>query len=87
MVCVIYYLARKKEYNRMDWYEKLNTYFPVSEMKSKVQLDALLLEKGEHYIKDEGKYHIVMYAEFDTFIFIDFYGFQKKQGVKGLVIN
>jgi len=84
MVCVFYYLARKKEYNRMDWYEKLNTYFPVSEMKSKVQLDALLLEKGEHYIKDEGKYHIVMYAEFDTFIFIDFLWVSEKARGKGI---
>lgn len=56
----------------MNWYEKLNTYFPTVEMKSKAQLDALLSEKGDIYVKDEGPYHILMYAEFDTFIFIDF---------------
>ncbi|GIO26553.1 GNAT family N-acetyltransferase [Ornithinibacillus bavariensis] len=56
----------------MNWYEKLQTYFPVDEMKAKEQLDALLEEKGNIYVKDEGKYHIVMYAEFDTFIFVDF---------------
>jgi ribosomal protein S18 acetylase RimI-like enzyme len=67
----------------MNWYEKLNTYFPVTEMKAKLQLDSLLLEK-EDYVKDEGEYHIVMYAEFDTFIFIDFLWVSEKARGKGI---
>ncbi|MBM7707616.1 hypothetical protein JOD03_002563 [Chryseomicrobium aureum] len=29
----------------MNWYEKLNQYFPVEEMKSKEHMDALLNKK------------------------------------------
>lgn len=56
----------------MNWYEKLNEYFPVEEMKSKQHMDILLDEKGDVYHKDEGPYHVMMYAEFKTFIFIDY---------------
>ncbi|GGA74055.1 GNAT family N-acetyltransferase [Ornithinibacillus halotolerans] len=56
----------------MDWYEKLNKYFPIEEMKSKEHMELLLKEKGDVYHKDEGPYHVMMYAEFDTFIFIDY---------------
>ncbi|PKR78345.1 GNAT family N-acetyltransferase [Halalkalibacillus sediminis] len=56
----------------MNWYEKLNKYFPVEEMKSQEHMEMLLKEKGDVYHKDEGKYHVLMYAEFETFIFIDY---------------
>src|SRR5699024_12002484 len=56
----------------MKWYEKLSEYFPVEEMKSKRHMDILLKEKGEVYYKDEGPYHVLMFAEFDTFVFIDY---------------
>ncbi|WP_226576958.1 GNAT family N-acetyltransferase [Halobacillus litoralis] len=56
----------------MNWYEKLNEYFPVEEMKSKEHMEALLKEKSDVYYKDEGEHHVLMYAEFDTFIFIDY---------------
>ncbi|ARI78024.1 GNAT family N-acetyltransferase [Halobacillus mangrovi] len=56
----------------MNWYEKLNEYFPVEEMKSKEHMEALLKEKSDLYYKDEGENHVLMYAEFDTFIFIDY---------------
>lgn len=56
----------------MNWYEKLNEYFPVEEMKSKEHMEALLKEKSDVYYKDEGEYHVLMYAEFDSFIFIDY---------------
>lgn len=56
----------------MNWYEKLNEYFPVEEMKSKKHMDLLLKEKGNVYIKDEGPKHVLMYAEFSSFIFIDY---------------
>ena len=56
----------------MNWYKKLNEYFPAEEMKSKEHMDKLLSEKGDIYRKDEGKYHVMMYAEFDHFVFIDY---------------
>ncbi|ASK60800.1 GNAT family N-acetyltransferase [Virgibacillus phasianinus] len=56
----------------MNWYEKLNKYFPVEEMKSKEHMDMLLEEKGDVYYKDESPDHVLMFAEFDTFIFIDY---------------
>lgn len=56
----------------MNWYEKLNKYFPVEEMKSKAHMEMLLDEKGDVYHKDESPQHVLMYAEFETFIFIDY---------------
>ncbi|WP_371069618.1 GNAT family N-acetyltransferase [Sediminibacillus sp. JSM 1682029] len=56
----------------MNWYEKLNKYFPVEEMKSQKHMEMLLKEKGDVYYKDEGPYHVLMYAEFKSFIFIDY---------------
>ncbi|UFU00570.1 GNAT family N-acetyltransferase [Radiobacillus kanasensis] len=56
----------------MNWYEKLNKYFPVEEMKSREHMEMLLKEKGDVYYKDEGPHHVLMYAEFNEFIFIDY---------------
>ncbi|PAV29188.1 GNAT family N-acetyltransferase [Virgibacillus profundi] len=56
----------------MNWYEKLKKYFPVEEMKSKEHMEMLLDEKGDVYYKDESPQHVMMYAEFDRFIFIDY---------------
>ncbi|SDJ86998.1 GNAT family N-acetyltransferase [Sediminibacillus albus] len=56
----------------MNWYEKLNKYFPVEEMKSQEHMEMLLKEKGDVYYKDEGPHHVLMYAEFKSFIFIDY---------------
>lgn len=56
----------------MNWYDKLKEYFPVEEMKSKRHMDILLDEKGDVYYKDEGPHHVLMYAEFDSFVFIDY---------------
>lgn len=56
----------------MNWYEKLNEYFPIEEMKSKKHMEILLDEKGDVYYKDESPKHVLMYAEFKTFLFIDY---------------
>ncbi|WP_174612799.1 GNAT family N-acetyltransferase [Virgibacillus ihumii] len=68
----------------MNWYEKLSKYFPVEEMKSKEHMDMLLKEKGDVYHKDEGQYHVLMYAEFDTFIFIDYVYVSSKSRGQGI---
>ncbi|NPC92197.1 GNAT family N-acetyltransferase [Bacillus sp. WMMC1349] len=56
----------------MAWYDKLSGYFPVEEMKSKEHMEALLKERDDIYQKEEGRHHVLMYAEFDSFIFIDY---------------
>jgi predicted GNAT family acetyltransferase len=68
----------------MDWYEKLSKYFPIEEMKSKEHMELLLKEKGDVYHKDEGPYHVLMYAEFDTFIFIDYVWVSAKSRGQGI---
>lgn len=56
----------------MNWYEKLNQYFPIEEMKSKEHMETLLKEKPDLYHKDEGPHHVLMYVEGKDFIFIDY---------------
>ncbi|MBY7143110.1 GNAT family N-acetyltransferase [Virgibacillus sp. NKC19-3] len=56
----------------MNWYDKLSKYFPVEEMKSKAHMEMLLDEKGDVYHKDESSLHVLMFAEFDSFVFIDY---------------
>ncbi|MGN9866034.1 GNAT family N-acetyltransferase [Bacillus swezeyi] len=68
----------------MNWYEKLSEYFPVEEMKSKEHMEALLKEQNDIYHKEEGHHHILMYAEFDSFIFIDYLFVSKDARGQGL---
>ncbi|MFZ0445594.1 MAG: GNAT family N-acetyltransferase [Bacillus sp. (in: firmicutes)] len=68
----------------MHWYEKLNQYFPVVEMKSKEHMEALLKERSNIYYKDEGPYHVLMYVELDYFIFIDYLLVLKESRGQGL---
>jgi GNAT superfamily N-acetyltransferase len=68
----------------MNWYEKLNQYFPIEEMKSKAHMEALLKEKSDIYHKDEGKHHVMMYAELNDFIFIDYIFVSKDARGEGL---
>jgi hypothetical protein len=55
----------------MNWYDKLNNYFPEHEMKNKNQLKDLIEDK-DVYHKEETEDYIVLYAEFPEFIFIDY---------------
>ncbi|AYC28641.1 GNAT family N-acetyltransferase [Paenisporosarcina cavernae] len=68
----------------MNWYEKLNQYFPVEEMKSQEHMETLLKEKGEYYIKDEGPKHVLMYVEFENFTFVDYLFVSKEARGEGL---
>ncbi len=56
----------------MNWYKKLNEYFPVEEMKSQEHMEALLKDKKTVYKKDEGPHHVLMYVEFKNFVFVDY---------------
>ncbi|MCY8266043.1 GNAT family N-acetyltransferase [Bacillus haynesii] len=68
----------------MNWYEKLSEYFPIEEMKSKEHMEALLKEQNDIYHKEEGRHHVLMYAEFDSFIFIDYLFVSKDARGQGL---
>ncbi|WP_088103506.1 GNAT family N-acetyltransferase [Halalkalibacter urbisdiaboli] len=68
----------------MNWYEKLNQYFPIEEMKSKEHMDLLLKEKADIYHKDEGQNHVMMYVETDDFIFVDYLFVSKEARGQGL---
>jgi GNAT superfamily N-acetyltransferase len=68
----------------MNWYEKLNQYFPIEEMKSKKHMETLLKERSDIYHKDEGKNHVMMYAELNDFIFIDYIFVSKDARGEGL---
>lgn len=81
------FFKRGKNKNRgvtMHWYEKLNQYFPIEEMKSKEHMEALLKERGEIYHKDESPLHVLMYAEFESFVFIDYLFVSKDARGQGL---
>ncbi|MCQ6265542.1 GNAT family N-acetyltransferase [Fictibacillus sp. WQ 8-8] len=68
----------------MNWYEKLNQYFPIEEMKSQEHMELLLEDKGDIYHKDEGPHHVLMYVELDDFIFIDYLFVSKESRGQGL---
>lgn len=68
----------------MNWYKKLNQYFPVEEMKSKEHMETLLKERSDIYHKDEGPNHVLMYAELDNFVFIDYLFVSKNARGQGL---
>lgn len=55
----------------MDWYEKLAEQFPVEELKNLAQMEDLL-ENHSAYKKLDTFDYTVTYAEFPTFIFIDY---------------
>ncbi|MEH7415365.1 GNAT family N-acetyltransferase [Neobacillus drentensis] len=68
----------------MHWYEKLNQYFPIEEMKSKEHMETLMKERSDIYHKDEGPNHVLMYVELDNFIFIDYLYVSKNARGQGL---
>lgn len=67
----------------MDWYNRLNGYFPEHEMKDKGQMSDLIQEK-DVYHKKETENFIVLYAEFEDFIFIDYLLVNPKTRGKGI---
>lgn len=68
----------------MHWYEKLSRYFPIEEMKSQEHMELLLEDHPELYKKDEGPHHVVMYAEFEDFLFVDYLLVSKDARGQGL---
>ncbi|HZG73971.1 MAG TPA: GNAT family N-acetyltransferase [Chondromyces sp.] len=56
----------------MDWYEKLNEYFPAEEMKSREHFERLMKEKEGLYVKEESPNHVLIYYEAKDYIFVDY---------------
>lgn len=56
----------------MSWYEQLNTYFPIEEMKSRRHVEALLEERDDVYHVDRGEHHTLLYVEGEEFVFVDY---------------
>ncbi len=67
----------------MDWYKKLTNYFPPHEMKHPEQIKNLL-EQTHLYKKRETPEYIATYAEFPTFLFIDYLLVQPNIRAKGV---
>lgn len=67
----------------MTYYEKLKMYFPEHELKNPDHL-ALLIEQKEVYRKEETDEYIVLYAEFETFLFVDYVLVQPGTRGKGI---
>lgn len=55
----------------MGWYQKLNRYFPEEEMKKKEQLHDLLKD-NPHYKKIENDQFLILYGEYNEFLFVDY---------------
>lgn len=73
----------------MDWYEKLNDYFPEHEMKDANQLKDLIEDKDVYHL-DETEDYVLLYAEFPTFIFIDYLlvtSVSRGKGIGSKVLN
>lgn len=68
----------------MHWYDKLNAYFPVEEMKFRSHMEALLRERGDVYHRDEGPHHVLLFAELDAFVFVDYLLVTKEARGQGL---
>lgn len=68
----------------MSWFQRLKGYFPEEEIKSEEQMKALLKDKPNHYYKDESDLHIMIYAEYEEFVFIDFLWVSEKARGKGI---
>lgn len=68
----------------MPWYDKLNEYFPVEEMKSRAHVEALLKERGDIYRMDHGEHHVLLYVEGRDVVFVDYLLVAKEARGQGL---
>ncbi|GAA0380429.1 GNAT family N-acetyltransferase [Bacillus horti] len=68
----------------MGWYQKLNQYFPEEEMKKKQQLEDLV-RRNTNYKKAETEQYILLYGEYEEFVFVDYVLVDKK--ARGLGIG
>ena len=65
------------------YYRRLSSYFPVREMKHPQQLHALVLDQP-YYHKLETPEYVVLYAELETFVFVDYLLVSQKTRSKGI---
>ncbi|GMA60276.1 GNAT family N-acetyltransferase [Alicyclobacillus fastidiosus] len=53
------------------WYERLENYFPEHELKSPAQMEELF-EEHPAYLREQTDEYLIIYANFEEFIFIDY---------------
>ena len=74
----------------MSWYDQLNAYFPLVEMKSKQHLEELLAERSDVYRIDHARTHVLLYVEGTDFVFVDYILVTKEargQGIGQKLLN
>jgi GNAT superfamily N-acetyltransferase len=74
----------------MSWYDQLNDYFPLVEMKSKQHLEELLAERSDVYRIDHARTHVLLYVEGTDFVFVDYILVTKEargQGIGKKLLN
>ena len=74
----------------MSWYDQLNSYFPLVEMKSKQHLEELLAERSDVYRIDHARTHVLLYVEGTDFVFVDYILVTKEargQGIGQKLLN
>lgn len=67
----------------MNWYNRLNEYFPEEEMKAYGQLRDLIHDR-DMYHKEETEDYLVLYGEFSSFVFVDYLLVKQKVRSKGV---
>ncbi|SDX23632.1 Acetyltransferase (GNAT) domain-containing protein [Marininema mesophilum] len=67
----------------MDFYTRLKNYFPEEELKKYAHLRDLLNNQDTYY-KAENEDYLLLYSEFDTFIFVDYLLVSGKTRGKGV---
>lgn len=67
----------------MGFYNKLKSYFPAEEMKKKGQLEDLIARNPNYKLAETDEY-VVLYGEYEDFIFVDYVLVDKKARGKGI---
>jgi GNAT superfamily N-acetyltransferase len=67
----------------VNWYNRLNEYFPEEEMKAYGQLRDLIHDQ-DMYHKEETEDYLILYGEFSSFVFVDYLLVKQKVRGKGV---
>ncbi|SMO92336.1 GNAT family N-acetyltransferase [Melghirimyces algeriensis] len=67
----------------MDWYNRLNDYFPKEEMKKYSHLRDLIQDQ-DMYHKEETEDYLLLYGEFSSFVFVDYLLVNQKRRGSGV---
>lgn len=83
------YTAQRGRNVNMGWYQKLAQYFPDEEMKRKEHLEGLIYS-NPNYKKVENEQYILLYGDYEEFVFVDYVLVSKEargQGIGSQIID